>query len=136
MVSTFEWTEDMSVGVEQLDDDHKRLLLHVRDLHRAMLQGQGREVAAEILHKVVRYTRTHFANEEALFLKYGLHVGLRHRESHQGLLTKVDGLVDRVERGDLGVSIDLSHLLADWVIRHIRGEDRGYAKYLRARGAT
>jgi len=59
------WTDSMSVGVKVLDDDHKKLVGMVNELHDGILEGHRAEALGHVLDQLVSYTRIHFSREEA-----------------------------------------------------------------------
>ena len=61
-----EWSDELSVGVEEIDEQHKVLVGLVNEMHEAIHQRHGSEVVQEILAKLADYTRIHFAVEESL----------------------------------------------------------------------
>lgn len=65
-MSLFAWNEKYSVNIQEIDDQHKRLIGLVSQLHGAMQQGKGKEVMDKILKELIQYTRTHFAAEERI----------------------------------------------------------------------
>ena len=71
------WTDSMSVGVKVLDDDHKKLVDMVNELHDGILEGHRHEALAHVLDQLVHYTKVHFAREEQLFdkTKYAQAIG-------------------------------------------------------------
>ena len=49
------WTSDLSVGVEVLDDDHKKLIGIINQLHYGITAGHDREVLEAVLNELVEY---------------------------------------------------------------------------------
>ena len=60
------WTDNLSVGVELIDNQHTVLFNTINELHDAMMKGQGRAKVGELLGMLLAYTRNHFSAEEAL----------------------------------------------------------------------
>jgi len=56
----FRWNEKYSVGIAEIDAQHRHLVKMVNDLYEAMYAGQGREALGKILSGLIRYTQTHF----------------------------------------------------------------------------
>src|SRR5512140_2145124 len=61
-----EWSDELSVGIQEIDEQHKVLVGLVNDMHRAIHEHHGRDTARAILEKLGDYTRVHFAVEESL----------------------------------------------------------------------
>ena len=62
----FSWNSGYSVGVKTIDGQHTKLFDMLNDLHSAMMSGKTQGVTGKLLHKLVDYTREHFAAEEAM----------------------------------------------------------------------
>jgi hemerythrin len=62
-----EWEDIYSVGIEEFDNDHKKLIELINRLHQAMLDKKAKEVLGEIINELVDYTIYHFNKEEAMF---------------------------------------------------------------------
>lgn len=126
------WNQSLSVGVEIIDKEHKVLVDTLNDLHDAMMKGQAKDVTGPILRNLLEYTRNHFSHEEAMLAKAG-YTGLEtHKLQHRELTRKVEGYIDRFERGDITLSLHLMQFLRDWLTRHIQKVDRQYLPTLLA----
>ena len=54
------WDEKYSVGIEVIDEQHKKIIATVGSLLDAMQQGQTKDILADIIHAMVMYAGTHF----------------------------------------------------------------------------
>ena len=128
------WTEELSVGVEALDDDHRQLFAMVNGLFDAIEGGTDGELLAALFDALVAYTRDHFAREEAL-MAAGHYPGLpAHRAEHLQLAERVLELRRGFLAGSVEpVSQELLVLFKTWLTSHIRVTDFGYKAYLKAR---
>jgi len=89
MSGVFEWKDSYSVKVTALDNQHKKLFTIVNEPYTAMGTGHGREVAGDVLQRLVDYTVNHFAAEEKLMEKHGYPYLASHRQEHKALTDKV-----------------------------------------------
>ncbi len=128
------WTDTLSVGVQTLDNQHTVLVETLNDLHAAMMKGQARTVAGQLLHKLVDYTRDHFATEEAMMEAANYPALATHRLKHRELTKQVEEFVARFEKGDITLSVQLLNFLSEWLTTHIQGEDQKYGPCLNERG--
>ena len=46
------WSDKLSVGVKAIDEQHTVLFDTINELHAAMMKGQARAVAGQILNKL------------------------------------------------------------------------------------
>jgi hypothetical protein len=50
----FPWQDAYSVGIPEIDAQHKQLIRLINDLHAAMLQGKGAAALDRVLSELVR----------------------------------------------------------------------------------
>lgn len=129
------WTEKMSVGVGGLDEDHKKLLAILNDLHDGIAAGQGTERLGRVLDALVKYTGEHFAHEEELFAQTGYPGAAQHIQEHHTLTKLVLEIQARYNRGMFdALSMETLDFLKDWLETHMQGSDKKYKAHLNAMG--
>jgi hemerythrin-like metal-binding protein len=74
------WTDDLSVGVELFDNEHKELVRLVNDLNQLIFVGD-RFSNEKALAGLIEYTKTHFADEESIMVKYNYPDYKKHKMS-------------------------------------------------------
>lgn len=126
-MSDIQWTEDMSVGVAQLDDHHRRLIELTNQLGAAIAADNTEQVTGAVLGELIRYVYYHFGEEERLMEEASYAELSDHRRHHRAMAEHVRGLEERYNN-DPGavITADLHHFLAEWLVNHIRHEDRRY----------
>lgn len=132
-MAIFEWDEKLSTGIPLIDEQHKKLVSFVNELHDAMRQRKAKEVLGKILGELKQYTVYHFSTEERAFEKFGYERAGEHAAAHAALIRKLDELVGKYERGEIAISIDILDFLIDWVRTHIMKEDQLYVPLLRGK---
>ncbi|MCE1188837.1 MAG: bacteriohemerythrin [Ignavibacteria bacterium] len=130
----FTWTENLSVKVKELDDQHKKLISLVNDLHDAMRAGQGKAALGAILDELIKYTEYHFSAEEAIMSKYGYEEFTGHKALHTKLTTQVHDLKSKYDAGNLSITLDVMNFLKDWLNNHILDTDKRYSAFLNGKG--
>ncbi len=128
-----QWTTDLSVGVEAADDDHKRLIDLINQLHEGMNHEQGKEIVGKVLDELESYTRYHFAREEELFERTG-YPAADHKREHRELVEQVVTLQSRYKSGETALAIETLDILKEWLTVHIQGTDKKYHDHLNANG--
>ena len=128
------WNDQYSVGIRKIDDQHKRLVGFINDLHGSMLEGKGKEVMGKILGGLIDYTRTHFLAEESLMSLYRYADFEAHKKEHDGLTGKVLDLQRKFQEGTASMTLDLMTFLKDWLTNHILKLDKKYAPFLIGKG--
>lgn len=66
MERLFYWSEDLSVGIQEIDEQHKELVPLLNRLRDAVVAHHGYAACSEILDQLAQYTRVHFIVEESL----------------------------------------------------------------------
>jgi hemerythrin len=129
------WTEEMSVGVKVLDDDHKKLVSMVNELHAGILGGRRQEALGGVLDQLVSYTKVHFAREEEMFARTGYANAVEHKKEHDELIKKALELQARYKGGATSMlSLETMSFLKNWLSHHILGIDKKYGPHLNAKG--
>lgn len=127
------WSENFSVGNEELDDQHKRLLdlckravecLSDRDRHRNAAD------ARRILDEIAEYVRLHFRAEEQWMQQHAYPNLEPHKKAHALYEMKLESLLADAQHGVLDVG-ELFLYLADWWTQHILEMDQDYASCAR-----
>jgi len=131
------WSEGISVGVEQLDNDHKALINLINELYDAMQAGRETDVLESIFGRLIDYTHTHFLREEQLMDKYNFPGLAAHKIQHVELTTRVQQFHKKFMAGESpSLSLELLALFKTWLISHIRVSDFQYRPYLKDEGKT
>ena len=116
---TLEWGPTWFTGNQTIDTDHKMLVQYINELNQAMRKGVGRDIAAEILGKLVQYTIDHFAREEVIWGKGGLRTLEEHKKTHANLVNKVAKFQQDFVSNNASLTEDLMSFLREWLIGHV-----------------
>ena len=60
----FEWANDMVIDNGPIDEDHRKLVDLVNELHTATSQGNEQSVVADLLERLIADTAEHLRHEE------------------------------------------------------------------------
>ena len=129
-----EWNESLSVGIQEIDEQHKVLVNLLNELHEAIRHHHGREASVEILNRLADYTRIHFTVEESLMRILAYPDYEAHKGHHEDLIGQMQDLQERMNHGD-AVSFELLHFLRNWLTNHIMEGDQRYVEHFLSRGA-
>jgi hemerythrin len=128
------WTNDFSVNIKEIDEQHKKLMAMINDLHAAMLAGKAKEAIGPILNGLIDYTKTHFAMEEQLMTKHQYTGYLSHKAAHDALTKQVMDLKTKFSEGKALVTMDIMTFLKDWLTKHIQETDKKYGPFFNGKG--
>lgn len=127
------WDDKMSVGVDVLDEDHKRLLDMFNGLLEYGVAKRNREALSTLLTDLRAYTDEHFAREEEYLARNAYPELEEHRAAHRFFVDEVEKLCHDFDGGnETMLRIDLILLLKDWLIEHIQSTDMQYKPYVAA----
>jgi hemerythrin-like metal-binding protein len=125
-----EWRLTYSVGVEELDQQHRQLILLINQLHKTVSDGDRLSTVMAAIDALVESARYHFGEEERMMERAG-YAGLEpHRQKHQEMLAKLTEFRTNVDLGVTRISIPVMSFLSDWLSVHIMKVDRPYMPYL------
>ena len=125
-----EWKPEYSVGILEIDSQHRRLLDIINQMHDAMKMGGKPAAITAVVNELVGYTRYHFAYEERLMEEAGYPQLEEHRRKHRAMVGQVDSFRDAAGSASAAVSLKLMGFLKDWLSRHIMETDQYYARHL------
>ena len=130
-MGVFEWNQVHSVGVEAIDDQHKRLLAITDRLFEAIMAGKGFEELLGFLHEMRDYAEYHFQFEEDLLAENGFpEAEIRaHAREHAALKAQVDEFIDGFSPNSETMDIEVFDFLRDWTTEHLGGTDMEYKDF-------
>ena len=129
-----EWTPDLTVGIQEIDEQHKILIKLLNDLYHSIIKRTENEVIYDILNELVQYTVVHFAVEESLMRIFNYPNYDEHKKHHEELKKQVIELQTKVWDNEALVSMELLKFLKDWLTKHILMEDKKYSPFFLKRG--
>lgn len=124
-----EWSDDFSVKVSLMDDEHKVLFNLINDLNIAMLDGQSSQKIGKILDSLIDYTEYHFNHEEVMLRKISYPNISEQEKYHKIFVNKMKEFKKELESGEILLSIKIIDFLKDWLVSHIVNIDTKYSGY-------
>ena len=133
-MALFEWSNDLSVNVAELDAQHRQLIGMINNLNEAMKQRKGKEALEKTLADLFVYAQKHFATEEGYFTRFAYPQAMAHKAKHSAFVEKVYDFKEEYEAGKLSLTLDVMNFLKDWLKGHIQGEDKKYGPFFNEKG--
>jgi hemerythrin len=122
-----EWDERYSVGVRELDEQHKQMFEMLDGLFESMDTVMNSRTVSEVLAGLKKYALVHFETEERYMSECGYPDMENHKWEHEQFKKKVDSLCsDRAASPEL-VLTDILDFLYTWLTNHILSCDKKYA---------
>ncbi|ALG68006.1 bacteriohemerythrin [Beggiatoa leptomitoformis] len=129
-----EWTDELSVGVQEIDEQHKILVGLVNRMYEAIVKRTDKDEIKRVLDELAQYTVIHFAVEESLMRIFDYPEYENHKKHHEELTKQVFDLQKKVATGEGTVSIEVLHFLRHWLTHHILQDDKKYGPFLLGKG--
>ncbi len=128
-----EWNSTFSVGIQKIDEQHKKFFSVINVLYDAIMQGKSEQVVGSVLKELQQYVIFHFKAEETWMKMCNYPDMDKHKLEHEEGAKKVNKLVLEYERGNKTVDIELLKFLSDWLQHHILEVDRKYIPYFQGK---
>ena len=125
------WTEDLSVGVSLIDEQHKVWFEKADQLFEAGKKGQAKEFIGQLLDFLDDYTKKHFHDEEQYMLKINYPEYDRQKTLHTAFIGELDKLKKEFQEsgGNILVVLNANQMVIDWLTKHISNEDKKIGKF-------
>lgn len=135
-MSGYKWTEELSVGISEMDRHHIKLFDIMNSLRKAMSQGTAGEDLPHIIKEMLDYTKFHFDREEQLMASAG-YSGLDvQKMAHQAFIAKVEEFQVKADEPGMAIFVvmDVFDTAGEWLMNHIAVMDKQYAQFLNDAG--
>ncbi len=127
--SVFVWSDDYSIGIDLIDNEHKNIVSILSDLHKSIHERRSLEFSREILDRLVQRTVLHFYDEEMMMEDLSYPGLQEHRTLHKLLIDRIVGLQKKLDAGETKINFELLHFLRVWLIKHVRESDNRFGSY-------
>jgi hemerythrin-like metal-binding protein len=67
MIELIVWSDELSVNIEEIDKQHKKLIDVINVLFNAMIEGKTQNIIDTIIDDLIDYAKYHFSTEEKYF---------------------------------------------------------------------
>jgi hemerythrin len=123
-----EWKDEYSLGILEIDNQHKLLLRSFTAIEESIKLEHGWSVTHYAIIELLQLVRMHFSFEEALMHMFAYPGSKKHKKEHQRFFDHLE----KIERQSLKKSaeVQMVQFLEDWLTTHILGTDRGYANHI------
>lgn len=133
--------EELAIGVEQIDEQHREFLRNLVALREAIAAGSGgRDRLMKTLRYLEEFITLHFATEVQYMRRHNYPGILLHEREHAEFAARFAGLknkaLDLDARGEVTafVAVEVERALENWLSGHIAKSDRKFGEFLASRG--
>jgi len=124
------WDSVLSVGVDEIDEDHRKLIGIFNILNQSITQGESREYLAATLEELINCTVWHFSHEERLMLKHRYQAFEEHKAEHQELIQSAKELQQEILQSNQAFADEHLQFLERWLTEHILTSDGRLGSFL------
>jgi hemerythrin len=135
-METIRWSDDLSVGVPEMDNQHQKLIGMINRLIREQKSLTDPTTIAELLTEMTDYALEHFRAEEYLMSEYGYEHKDRQVLQHEAFITKTQEFYSATNVGTNILSMALLDYLRNWLVDHILDEDMKYKSFFKSKGVS
>ncbi|MCH5150946.1 MAG: hemerythrin family protein [Spirochaetales bacterium] len=129
MTEKVNWDDSYLLGITEIDDQHKKLLMIANELYE-IANGSPETYKLKMssaLKKLTDYTVYHFDNEENYMRKCGYPGADMHKMAHDNFIKEVNYQVRQLSSDNIEAGIHFYAYVANWVMTHIAKADKIWA---------
>jgi len=122
-------SEQFSVGIDEMDAQHKNWIALINKLHASLVQHDSIISPEQAIREMIDYTNLHFAKEEALMREAHFPDYDRHKLEHEYFVLKLEQLDQDITNSTHILKTQIMSILKNWLADHICKADKGYGAF-------
>jgi len=127
------WSEFLSVGVSEMDAEHRQFIARVNELNRAIVESEDKAQVAGAMERMMEEAAQHFSHEEELLARWKYPDVQDHIAKHVQLSAQFEKAKTEFTQTDISFIWALKALhLKQLLVEHLLKEDLKYRDFLRA----
>jgi hemerythrin len=125
--------DNLVLGVEQIDEQHRRIFQVTNQLLQARERGEGEKRLFALLAFLNQYVRDHFSLEENYMIRYGYGPYRDHFAKHLEFTGKFAEIQAAFlsEGPSLRLVVQTTRFLVEWLNQHIPNSDRAMIEFIK-----
>ena len=129
------WSNFLSVGVAEMDDEHRQFIARVNDLNKAIVEIEDKATVARAMDLMLMEAARHFKHEEQFLARWNYPEAAAHAAKHAELTAQFDRAVKEFAETDISFVWALKGLhIKQLLVAHLLNEDMKYRDFLRTQG--
>jgi hemerythrin len=122
-MTVLQWREEFSVGIEEVDHEHRELIELIRTLQQDLHAGADTDRIIDVLGEIYNQIAAHFALEEKMMRTTHYPALPEHKQDHETLLDDLRDIMDEVEDDGILDETQLTDDLDRWFSDHFKTHD-------------
>jgi len=128
------WSDFLSVGIPEMDDEHRQFVARVNELNKAVIDSEDKAEVLRALQRMLNEAKLHFEHEEQLLEKWKYPEIDAHIVLHEELREQFERAAQEIASEDISFVWALKTLrLKQLLVEHLVREDSKYRAFLQAR---
>ena len=128
-----EWSDKFSVKVQEIDEQHKKLIGMINKLYDGLFDIEVQKV---VINEMVEYTKAHFETEEKYMIQFHFSGYEEHKKEHEELTVKAIAIKSVFERTKCPLSLAILDFLKEWLENHLLKMDMKYVEFFNEHGLS
>ncbi len=128
----FEWTPEISVNDEIIDNQHRKLLGQINTLLEDITKGVSDERLLEAVTFLDKYIYGHLAYEEKYMREHNYPYIDEHKKMHGDFIGHYKIFKEKMDKSAQRevLALEIEQYMGNWWLDHIGKEDKKYAVYI------
>jgi len=132
----FEWDGSLQVNIQEIDQQHQKLIDMINDLHQAMKNRRSPDILENLITQLAHYAGEYFTTEENYFHQFGYPEAASHKMIHRKFTARIEQFAHDVTHGKMFLTSEIMEFLKNWLKEHIQKTDQHYAQYFQKKGVS
>lgn len=128
------WKDEYSVGVKEIDEQHKMIFSIINNLIETINTTPSDESISAIIKQIQEYKACHFCTEEAYFEKFSFTGAPKHIEAHKCFSIEILRIQQQHKDSKIALAFALVDFMEDWLIKHLLSMDQEYKQCFKENG--
>jgi len=124
-----EWSDELTVGVEEMDSQHRKLIDMINTVHDLLNEGKRDEAREFFVREITRYLEEHLKAEEEFMKRINYPDFERHKLAHDNFRKVISECIPKIEEGDIKEFRSSVALCWSWLYSHILKFDKRYGEF-------
>jgi hemerythrin len=129
------WSDFLSVGVREMDDEHRQFISRVNELNKAIIESADKATVERVMELMLMEAAHHFWHEQELLARWKYPEIAAHIAKHAELTAQFERVMKAIAESDLSFVWALKGLhVKQLLVEHLLREDMKYRDFLQAQG--
>ena len=127
------WSDFLSVGVPEMDDEHRQFIARVNELNKAIIESEDKATIERMMDLMLMEAAHHFWHEQELLARWNYPETAAHIAKHAELTAQFERVMKEFAETDISFVWALKGLhVKQLLVEHLLKEDMKYRDFLRA----